>query len=232
MARSVGNEKSEDVLGRVLIVDDHRLFAEAIQPALHEAGIDVIAVVDNAREALQSVAEGAPDLVLMDIGLPQEDGIEVGKTLLDRHPETKVLIVTARTDPGLVRQSMRAGFNGYVTKDTPITQFVAAVKTALAGDVVVPKHLARQAAGARSPAEEDARRRAEHLTRRELEVLTLLTEGATSEDIAARLTISLNTVRTHIQNILTKLQVRSRLEAAAFAVRFGIVNRSRHEGRE
>ena len=226
MAYSASNERSEEsVVGRVLIVDDHKLFAEAIEPALHEAGIDVIGVVDNERDAFQSVAEGAPDLVLMDIGLPQADGIEVGKNLLDRHPETKVLIVTARTDAGLVRQSMRAGFNGYVTKDTPVAQFVAAVKSALAGDVVVPKHLAQRAAGARTPAEEDARRRSEHLTRRELEVLALLTEGATSESIAARLSISLNTVRTHIQNILTKLQVRSRLEAAAFAIRFGIVTR-------
>jgi two-component system, NarL family, nitrate/nitrite response regulator NarL len=222
----------DDGLGRVLIVDDHKLFAEVIQPALHGAGIGVIGVVDNARDAFQAVAERTPDLVLMDIGLPDANGIEVGKSLLARHPETKVLVVSVRKDPNLIKEAMRAGFNGYVIKDTPIAQFIAAVKSVLAGDVVVPKHLRRRAAGARSPAEEDALRRAEYLTHRELEVLTLLTEGATSEDIAARLSISPNTVRTHIQNILTKLQVRSRFEAATFAVRFGIVNPQRHDGNE
>ena len=213
--------------GRILIVDDHKLFAEAIRSALEEAGVDVVDVATTAHETLTAVSRHEPDLVLMDLGLPDANGFEVGQRLLERGPDVKVLIVTAITDPDLVQDSIRAGFSGYVTKDTPIVQFVNSVRAALAGDVVLPRSLARRAVGIRSPEEEDARRRAGHLTEREREVLTLLTEGASSEDIAARLHISLNTVRTHIQNTLTKLQVRSRLEAAAFAVRYGLVKRGR-----
>ncbi len=211
--------------GKVLIVDDHQLFAEAIRSALEDAGVDVVDVASNELETLNAMAEHQPDLVLMDLGLPDSNGFEVGQKLLARDPEVKVLIVTAVVDPNLVQDSVRAGFSGYLTKDTPIVQFVSSVRAALAGDVVLPRNLARRAVGVRSPEEEDAHKRARHLTEREIEVLTLLTEGASSEHIAARLHISLNTVRTHIQNILTKLQVRSRLEAAAFATRFGIVNK-------
>jgi DNA-binding NarL/FixJ family response regulator len=213
--------------GRILIVDDHKLFAEAIRSALEEAGVDVVDVATTAHETLIAVSRHEPDLVLMDLGLPDANGFEVGQKLLERDPDVKVLIVTAVADPDLVRDSVGAGFSGYVTKDTPIVQFVSSVRAALAGDVVLPRSLARRAVGVRSPEEEDARKRAAHLTEREREVLTHLTEGASSEDIAAALHISLNTVRTHIQNTLTKLQVRSRLEAAAFAVRFGLVKRGR-----
>jgi two-component system nitrate/nitrite response regulator NarL len=214
--------------GKILIVDDHQLFAEAIRSALEEAGVVVVDVATNERETLTAVSRHEPDLVLMDLGLPDANGFEVGQKLLERDPDVKVLIVTAVIDPDLVQDSVRAGFSGYVTKDTPIVQFVSSVRAALAGDVVLPRSLARRAVGVRSPEEEDALRRAGHLTQRELEVLTLLTEGASSEHIAAQLHISLNTVRTHIQNILTKLQVRSRLEAAAFATRFEIVKK-RHQ---
>ena len=216
-----------DAGGRILIVDDHKLFAEAIRSALEEAGVDVVDVATNAHETLNAVSRHEPDLVLMDLGLPDANGFEVGQELLERDPDVKVLIVTAVTDPDLVRDSVGAGFSGYVTKDTPIVQFVSSVRAALAGDVVLPRSLARRVVGVRSPEEEEARRRAGHLTEREREVLELLTEGASSERIAATLHISLNTVRTHIQNTLTKLQVRSRLEAAAFAVRFGLVKRGR-----
>src|ERR687892_1444579 len=211
--------------GRVLIVDDHQLFAEAIRSALERAGIDVVDVATNEHETLTAVSRHEPALVLMDLGLPDANGFEVGQKLLARDPGVKVLIVTAVTDPDLVQDSIRAGFSGFVTKYTPMIQFVSSVRAALAGDVVLPRNLARRAVGVRSPEEEDAHKRAQHLTDREIEVLALLTEGASSEHIAARLHISLNTVRTHIQNILTKLQVRSRLEAAAFATRFGIVKK-------
>lgn len=214
--------------GKILIVDDHQLFAEAIRSALEEAGIDVVGVITHGNETPTAVTRHEPDLVLMDLGLPDADGFEVGRQLLQENPDVKVLIVTAVTDPKLVQLSVGAGFSGYITKNTPVSQFVCSVKAALAGDVVLPRNLARRAVGIRSPEEEDALRRAGYLTDREREVLVLLTEGARSEDIAARLHISLNTVRTHIRNILTKLQVRSRLEAAAFAVRHGIVKKS-HE---
>jgi two-component system nitrate/nitrite response regulator NarL len=217
--------KPDEPVGKIMIVDDHRLFADAIRSALEDAGAEVVAIVGNGQEAAAAVARHEPDLVLLDLGLPDADGFQVGRQLLHRNPELRVLIVTALSDPQLVQICVREGFSGYVPKSTPIAQFVSSVKAALAGDVVLPRKLARRAVGVRSPEEEDALRRASHLTDREREVLALLTEGARSEVISATLHISLNTVRTHVRNILAKLQLGSRLEAAAFAVRFGIVKK-------
>lgn len=208
---------------RVLIVDDHKLFAEAIRVALTDAGINVVGFASSAKEALSLIPDSDPDLVLMDVGLPDSDGIELGRDLLRTWPELKILVVTALRDAKTMKKALRFGFSGFMTKDTPIVQFVDSVRSALSGNVVVPRGLAAQAAGTRSPDAQAADLLARQLTERELRVLALLAEGARSEEIAERLSISANTVRTHVQNVLTKLQVRSRLEAVAFAVRHGIV---------
>lgn len=213
---------------RVVIVDDHVLFAEAIRPVLSSNGMDVLEVVTTAGGAMEAVTREGPDLVLMDLVLPDESGVEVGRRILERCPGTRVVAVTALSDARLLQEAIKAGFHGYVTKDTPVSRFVDSIRAAMSGDIVVPHRLAARAAGARSRNESDASLLAEQLTPRERDVLALLVEGAQSEDIAAVLSISPNTVRTHIQNILTKLQVHSRLEAAAFAVRCGLVTLQRN----
>ncbi|MGH2746798.1 MAG: response regulator [Actinomycetota bacterium] len=207
----------------MLIVDDHKLFAEAIRAALTEAGLEVVGVAATGRDATHLARSTHPELVLMDLGLPDDDGIRVGQDLMAEDPEVKILVVTALRDAKALKKALRVGFYGYVTKDTPVSQFVDSVRSALTGNVVVPRSMAPGAGGAQSPEEQAADLLARQLTSRELRVLGLLAEGARSEDIAERLSISVNTVRTHVQNVLTKLQVRSRLEAVAFAVRHGIV---------
>jgi two-component system NarL family response regulator len=134
-----------------------------------------------------------------------------------------VLAVTALNDSRAVQRALKAGFHGYLTKDIPLSQFVDAIKTALSDQVIIPHRLARAAVGVRSAEEQQAMLLADQLTAREKEVLELLVKGAGGPEIADSLSVSQNTVRTHIQNILTKLQVHSRLEAASFAVRFSIV---------
>ena len=200
---------------RVLIIDDHKLFAEAIRSALGSDGLrmEILPVATSAKEGLAAAKSGSPDLVLVDLGLPDESGVE--------------LAVTALSDPQFLREAMKAGFHGFITKDTPMARFVDSIKAAMSGHVVVPHRLAARAAGARSTEERDAGLLAEQLTKRERDVLGMLVEGTRSEEIARRMSISPNTVRTHIQNILTKLQVHSRLEAAAFAVKHGLVRRDR-----
>jgi two-component system, NarL family, nitrate/nitrite response regulator NarL len=209
---------------RALIVDDHTLFAEAVRATLEARGIEVVAVVANGAGALEAVAAHRPDLVLLDLGLPDRSGLAVGADILDEAPETKVLALTALDDPRAVKEAMRTGFHGYLTKDTPVAKFVEAVLAAIGGQVVMPHRLAAQAAGARSRHDRQVALMAEQLTYRELDVLRLLADGLPGEAIARRLGISRNTVRTHVQSILTKLQVHSRLEAASFAVRHGIVD--------
>lgn len=213
----------------VLIVDDHKLFAEAIRSALTSDGLrmEVLPVVTSAKEGLTAAKAAKPDLALIDLGLPDENGVELGRKILEACPETIVLAVTALSDPQLLREVMKAGFHGFITKDTPIARFVESIEAAMSGHVVVPHRLAARAVGARSSEERDAGLLAEQLTGRERDVLGMLVEGARSEHIAKRMSISPNTVRTHIQNILTKLQVHSRLEAAAFAVKHGLVAQGR-----
>jgi DNA-binding NarL/FixJ family response regulator len=209
--------------GRVLIIDDHRLFSEVIRSTLESMGMDVIDAATTGSEGLDVARRERPDVVLVDIGLPDESGLSVGKKILDDLPDTKVVAVTSLIDPRAVAEAVRLGFRGYVTKDTPVNQFVSSIQAVLDGNVVMPKQLARQAAGDRSPEEQHAAILIKQLTERERQVLQLLAEGSSGVQIAARLSISPNTVRTHVQSILTKLQVHSRLEAAAFAVRHGLI---------
>jgi DNA-binding NarL/FixJ family response regulator len=204
---------------RALIVDDHVLFAEALKPTLEAGGVQVVGVATTAEEGLRATAELRPELVLLDLGLPDRSGLEVGRSIVEEHPQVKVVAVTALEDPRAVQDALRAGFQGYLTKDMPTSRFVQGVSAAVAGEVVFPRRLASRVRGSRSPEEENAVLLASQLTPREREVLALLVEGASGQQIAKRLSISTNTVRTHVQSILTKLQVHSRLEAAVFASR-------------
>lgn len=198
------------------------LFAEAIRSALQARGFEVVAIAGTGEEALRATRELRPDVVCLDIGLPDRNGLDVGREILGEDPTVKVLALTALEEPRAVREALRAGFHGYLVKDTPVARFVQAVEAAMGGQVVVPRRLASRVAGARSSEEEAAALLADQLTPREREVLGLLVEGASGPAIARRLGISPNTVRTHVQSILTKLQARSRLEAASFAVRHRI----------
>ncbi|HJU57756.1 MAG TPA: response regulator transcription factor [Actinomycetota bacterium] len=215
---------------RALIVDDHTLFAEAVRATLEARGVRVVDVAPTGAAGVEAVATHEPDLVLLDLGLPDRGGLEVGSEMVARWPHVKVVALTALDDPPAVKHALRSGFHGYVTKDIPVKEFVGAVLAALDGQVVVPHHLASRAMGARSSRDSGVALMADQLTYRELEVLRLLAEGVRGEEISSRLGISQNTVRTHVQNIMTKLQVHSRLEAATFAVRHGIVDPPRASG--
>jgi two-component system nitrate/nitrite response regulator NarL len=200
-----------------------------MRSTLEELGMQVVDVVSTAADGLAAARRLRPDLILLDIGLPDENGISVGKRIISELPDSRVVVVTAHKDPRSVAEAVRVGFQGYVTKDTPVSLFVSSIQAVIEGHVVLPRQLARQAAGARTPGEKDVALLIEQITHRERDVLQLLAEGASSAEMARRLSVSRNTVRTHVQNILTKLQVHSRLEAAAFAVRHGLVKAGRSQ---
>jgi DNA-binding NarL/FixJ family response regulator len=211
---------------RILIVDDHVLFAEMLQSALEAQGIEVLGIATDGKQASRMARSLRPDLVLMDVGLPDMGGLEAGRAILAESPETKLVAVTGLNDPGVVREAIRDGFQGYIIKDASIAELVGSVMAVSRNQTVIPQHAAQTLAGMPANAT-DAVGLARQLTSRERQVLALLVEGEGSQQLAERLFLSRNTIRTHVQNICSKLQVHSRLEAVAFAVKYGIVDMER-----
>ena len=206
----------------VLIVDDHRLFAEVIRSTLEGLGMRIVGVAGSARQALAITRRQHPAIVLLDLGLPDGNGLEVGRVILQERPETRVLALTASNDPRAISEAMQSGFHGYVIKDTPLDEFVGAIGSAIEGQVVVVRN-PQGPVNRRAGTEEGAASLIHPLTPRESEVLSLIVEGLRSKEMAKRMGVSLNTVRTHVQSVLSKLEVHSRLEAATFAVRNNLV---------
>lgn len=188
---------------------------------IEDAGHTVIGVASTPHEALATVREHEPDLVLLDIGLLEQSGIVVGRAILDARPQTKVVALTMLADEQVERTALGAGFLGYLLKDMSTAAFVAALHRIARGEAVgmSAARLASANGATRSPEQ----LLAAQLSRREMQVLELIAAGTSNRDIAHRLGISPNTVRSHINAVLSKLQLRSSLEAAAFAVRTGLV---------
>jgi DNA-binding NarL/FixJ family response regulator len=215
---------------RVLIVDDHVLFAEGLEAALRGSGIEVVGIATLAREATTLVRRERPDFVLINVDVPSMDGIGVGRRILAEFPEITLIAVTGLHDAGLVSEAIRAGFQGFVMKESSIDELIASMQ-AIAGSLAVIPHEAAKALAGMHSERQRADLLSSHLTEREREVLSWLADGASSAELAAGLHLSGNTVRTHIQNICFKLQVHSRLEAVTFAYRHGIVTGGRTTAR-
>lgn len=208
---------------RVVIANDQKLVAQAIESALVGEGFDVVAVVPvDENEAFSDVLDEEPELVILDLGRSGREGIEWSKRILRELPGVKILALIPGERPVLGQAAIRSGIQGCLSKNSAIPDLLNAISGVLAGHAVLPLPIARQMNGGRGR-DVYVSLLADQLTHRELDVLTLLVEGSSSQEIMRELNVSRNTVRTHIQNILTKLQVHSRLEAAAFAVRHGIV---------
>ncbi len=216
---------------RVLIVDDHMLFAEVIRSTLEKLGMEVVASARDARQGLEAARRERPELVLVDIGLPDESGLALGRKILEELPEAKVVAVTALNDRTAINEAVLLGFHGYVKKTTGVDKFVSSIQAVMDGQVVLPEEVAKPPAPPRTLEDRRAEILIRQLTPREREILSLLVKGAASEDIANALGLTPNTVRTHVRNILMKLDVNSRLKAAAFAMRHGLIHQERKRGR-
>jgi two-component system nitrate/nitrite response regulator NarL len=189
----------------------------------------VVGIAASGPQARALAAAARPDVVLLDLGLRGGRALALGEQLLSAAPGAKVVAITPLQDPAIVSDAMRVGLHGLVTQQTPLADLLSGVQAVLGGEVVLPHRLAPD--GVRSGHDPTAALLASQLTNRERHILALLAEGRSGQEIARRLSISPNTVRTHVQSILTKLQVHSRLEAVAFAVRHEIVESPRSLGR-
>lgn len=210
---------------RVLLVDDHQLLTGALSRMLaSETDIQVVGVAATVAEA-KAIARERLDVVLMDYRLPDGTGAEATRAIKARWPAARVVMLTALNDDETVLESIQAGADGYLTKDRAVEDVVNAVRAAHAGETLLPRSvivgIAQRVAAARDRGTE--RRPIDPLTPRELEVLKALTEGLSTPEICDRLFIAPNTLRTHVQNIMGKLRVHSKLEAVAFALRHRLV---------
>lgn len=205
---------------RILIVDDHSVVRQGLQMFLAlDPEIEVVGEVSNGAEAVEFVKRVKPDVVLMDLLMPVMDGIEATKIIRREYPDTEVIALTSVLEDNAVVGAVRAGAIGYLLKDTEADELVRAIKAAAAGQVQLsPKAAERLMREVRAPESP------EKLTDRETDVLRLLAEGKANKEIARELTISETTVKTHVSNILMKLDVPSRTQAALYAVRIGLVS--------
>jgi DNA-binding NarL/FixJ family response regulator len=210
---------------RVLFVEDHQLLAEALAAMLaREPDMEVVGTAGSVADA-KVMARERIDVVLMDYRLPDGTGADATRAIKARWPAARVVMLTAVKDDETVLESIQAGADGYLTKDRAAEDVVLAVRAAYAGETLLPRpvivEIARRVAAARDRGEE--RRLVEPLTPRELEVLRALTDGLSTPEICERLYIAPNTLRTHVQNIMGKLRVHSKLEAVAFALKNRLV---------
>jgi DNA-binding NarL/FixJ family response regulator len=213
---------------RILIADEQSLFREAVKVVLSAEG-DLV-VVAEAHDGLQAVAEAQrtqPDVALLDASLPNCDGIRATQLILERVPTCRVIVFSGQEDERVLLEAMEAGASGYLSKEAPLADLINAARAVHRGEALVPPRMLGallQRIIHRRRERDEALKRMTNLTRREREVLGFLALGADNDQIAQRLVISPETARTHVQNVLGKLRVHSRLEAAAFVTQNGILD--------
>ena len=212
---------------KVLLIDDHTLFRAGLEDLLTRRGIEVVAAVGSGEEGMQKAAELEPDIVLLDMRMPQMSGLMVLRQLRKDHKGLKVVMLTTSTNDTDLLEALRAGARGYLLKDIEPDDLVTAIREILAGKTVVAPELssvlARFVQGDDGELREDESANPfSALTPREYEILTLLAEGQSNKVIARNLGISDGTVKLHVKAILRKLNVSSRITAAVMAVEHGI----------
>ena len=204
---------------RVAIADDHSLVRQGLRRYLDMAdGIEVVGEAANGQELLDLVEREGPDIALVDIRMPEMDGLEAARMIRDAHPNTGVIMLTAYDDRQFVVEAVRSGARGYVLKARDAEHLIQTVRLVAGGNMVIDPQLVVALAEELSQAKERDRR-AETLTAREIEVLQLLAFGHTNRDIAERLYISPDTVKTHLEHIFEKLGASDRTAAVAEALR-------------
>ena len=207
-------------------MDDHDLFRAGLRTLLEEQGVDIVGEADTGTRALEQIRETAPEVVVMDLNMPGISGVEATRQIAMIAPLTRVLVLTISDQDADVMDAILAGACGYLLKDSSIDELLAGIAAAAQGESLVSpaiaaKVLQRLRATSNSPREAETIR--SELSEREIQVLKLIANGKDNAMIAAELHISPKTVKNHISNILMKLQIDNRIQAAVYAVRSGLV---------
>ena len=210
---------------RVLVADDQSMVRAGFRMLLSgEGDIEVVAEASTGLEAVEKAGRFQPTVVLMDIRMPELDGLEATRRILAADPAARVLILTTFDLDEYIYEALRAGASGFVLKDDPPEQLIAAIRTVAAGDALLSPSVTRRVIGRFTriphptpPAELD------RLTGRERDILRLIAEGLSNAEIGERLYIGETTVKTHVTHVLQKLNLRDRVQAVVFAYRSGLV---------
>lgn len=213
---------------KLLIVDDQELMRDGLATILNmKSELEVVGVASNGQEAFEKAGDLMPDIVLMDIRMPVANGVEGTKLITSKYPGIKVLMLTTFHDSALIFEALEEGASGYLLKDMPTEAIVQAIMTVQSGGMVLPKELTadivremrkNQTAEQSTEIPEIIK----ELTEREIEVLNKLGLGLNNKEIASQLFISEGTVKNHVSNLISKLNLRDRTQAAIFAVRYNI----------
>ena len=239
MGAEMASSKGSRPTTRLAIVDDHDLAREGLRDMLaDEPHIEVIGEAANGREAIALCSRLRPDLILMDVRMPEMDGLSATREIKQKHPRTSVLMVTMHEDPDYLLEALRAGAAGYILKDASQQEVITAVQQVRSGQSPLDPQLAarllqrlaaeRESRGstARGAQGRGGSSYTEPLTPRELEVLGLLKKGRTNRQIAGELFISPGTAKNHVEHIITKLGVSDRTQAVVRALELGLLDLS------
>lgn len=214
---------------RVLVADDHALFRDGLRSLLEAHGITVVAEARNGREAVDLARQHSPDIVLMDLSMPELGGLAATRLITTELPEVAVVVLTASEEDDDLFEAVKSGAQGYLQKDLEADRFFALLEGVTRGEPALTPNLARKLLGAfadPSRSRDSSPAPVSTLTEREQEVLELLVQGVTSNrDLAQRLFVSENTVKYHLRNILDKLHVANRAQVIAYAHRHGLTGR-------
>lgn len=210
---------------RVMVVDDHPMWRDAVERDLQAAGFDVVAVAGTGAEAIARFPAARPQVVVLDLRIPEPDGVEVTARVLRHDPSARVLILSASGEQADVLEAVKAGATGYLVKSASREELLEAVRRVARGDSVFTPGLAGLVLGefrrmAEGPTAPDPSRDA--LTDRETEVLRMVAKGLSYKQIAERLVLSHRTVQNHVQNTLRKLQMHNRVELTRYAIEQGL----------
>jgi DNA-binding NarL/FixJ family response regulator len=209
----------------VALVDDHELFRRGLHELLTEHGLEVVGEAADGEEAVRLAEEEIPDVILMDVSMPGIGGVEATRRIRAETPHTRVVMLSVSADEGDVDEAILAGASGYLLKGAPVDDIVSGIAAAARGEALLSPAVAGSLLariGASQAAAERAPSAAVRLTARERDVLELMAAGRDNPQIAEELFISVQTVKNHVSNILAKLEVENRIQAAVYAVRRGL----------